>query len=343
MLKKAISVLIILVMLVSLIPRTAYALDEEAILMKQTNDFVSSLNNLYSLRAELVLDYDTNKECIEKIDQQLTAMGVEQISFSEIQQKLGQASSCANVSSTSYTRWDSVRTIVPYQGKFFEVQIITGVRNGENTSSGLWATAAYVDVGRSSLTTGAVSVFKVVLDGAVTSLTDSVASGCPYISAALATGKTFFDAYKACSDTMKSSDVLYNVQCTYFLAMDANERYVFVKYMDTADSSQILGYAGNRVACTISVDYATGKVDSEGFPITWTYKIKDTFQSAYYEYPHTQAAQLYYAYDVLNTPSSQLKNIYILSHMKINCLVNSNGSAASSFIVRLPYEGIKVS
>lgn len=340
MCKKTISLLIVFAMLVLCVPRTVYALDEETILLNQSNEFVGELNNLYSLRAELALDYDSNKECIEKIDQQLTAMGVEQISFSEIQQKLGRSTTYANVPSSSYTRWDSARTIVPYQGKFFEVQIITGVRNGDNTSSGLWGTATYADIGMASLTAGTVSVFKVVLDGAVTSLTDSVANGCPYIAAALATGRTFYDAYKAWSGTMQPSDVFYNVRCSYYVAMDANERYVFVKYMDTSDSSQILGYAGNRVMCTISADYATGAVDTNGFPIVWNYTMHETVQSAYYEYPHMQAAQLYYSYKALNTPTSQLNHNFILSHMRIKCLVNNSGSAVRSVTVRLPYEGI---
>lgn len=236
-------------------------------------------------------------------------------------------------------RWDSYRSIVSYNGKLCEVQIITGVRINKNDENcRLFGTANH-GVRKTNFTAGAVRVFDVVVSNAVTSLVKSSASGLPYVGAALAAGQTFYDAFQTWDAEMSEGTTIENVVCSYYVSMVSTERYVFVKYKDTADSNQILGYSGNSVKCTITCTHPDGE-DASGYPVNASVSTNDLIQSAYFEYPHQKASENFWLYKEANYADYQL-DIYHMQHtMHVDCFVNVNtGSAEDRFLVHLPYEG----
>ena len=133
MFKRIVSLFLVITLICPNIVLPVCALEEEPIFVSYDNEITQEINALYALRADLCFDFNANIERIEAIDQRLTALGVVEISRTELLQKLGQvASPAVNVTSTNDVRWDSYRSIVSYNGKLCEVQIITGVRINKN-------------------------------------------------------------------------------------------------------------------------------------------------------------------------------------------------------------------
>lgn len=86
------------------------------------------INELFALRSQMELDYEANEARINQIDDQLELLGVENISYGEVLDKLGyDAMPLVDFESTATTKWTSRRVVVTYNGKQFELQILEGV------------------------------------------------------------------------------------------------------------------------------------------------------------------------------------------------------------------------
>ena len=111
------------------IPVQAYGMSENAGASLET---LQIIDELYYQRGILAQDYSRNLDLIEAVDSQLAALGVENISHSDIMFKLDAEVSprMSLPSPEEGITWDSYRTIVPHNGKMYEIQVITGVYDG---------------------------------------------------------------------------------------------------------------------------------------------------------------------------------------------------------------------
>ena len=85
---------------------------------------IETINRLFSERTSLLDDIEANRDAIVRIDYQLESLGVDEMAFSEVAQKVygNTLSPQANMpSTTSDTKWTSFRTIYVYRGVQYEI------------------------------------------------------------------------------------------------------------------------------------------------------------------------------------------------------------------------------
>ena len=97
---------------------------------------------LFDERGELATDFDKNKERIAQIDAELSNLGVDFLSTSEVTQLLTKqnADKSMNIEqplvalpTVKNVTWTSTRQVTVYRGKEYELQIIRGVPNGDSS------------------------------------------------------------------------------------------------------------------------------------------------------------------------------------------------------------------
>lgn len=277
--KRIISFLLSFVFMLLMMPSSAYAqqISSEVISFDDNLELQSYIDSLYVKRNELALDFDRNKEQIDQIDQELASLGVEEISYAELANKLGSTVSPQYTVNQpdSYTTWTSRRYSYNYQGNLYEIQVITGVPN--STSSKLSRIAEFHSNPSYGITVGSINALKVVAGSVIGNL-GNVGQG-------LGVAITLYDAAKAYVSGLQKTTVFEDVYATYKANISANMRYVFVKTYGSADSgNQILCYVGNYATYITSIDIDDQiYIDGNLTPVHIDHSHSGSIQSTHYD------------------------------------------------------------
>lgn len=236
----------------------------------------TDVDELFRLRAQLLMDPNTSQEQFDSIDAQLFALGVEPISAYEVAQKFGNtASPLYDPISTDDTLWTSQRLTNVYNGKQYEIQIITGqMRNSNATNSPLYDTDPGIKKSTHGKQMGAINVLQVIAEDVVTSSISSIPVVGPILTAPL----TAYELLHAYNSGYSPTTVIDNADYTFLTVAVSTMRFAFVKYSGAVDAgNQILGYCGTQVNYHVSVTFPY--VDENLLPLSDTVAYSDTATS----------------------------------------------------------------
>lgn len=291
-LKKGItSIILALVMLCTSIPSGVMATDAvgEDVVSPETYE---QIEMLYALRSQMAVDYEKNESEIEKIDNELEALGVKTISEEALIKKLNANSPMPiwEIVPSDTVRWDEVRTNTVYNGTMLQLQIVRGVPisdTGELVKSDLTAEkVAYFNFGQ---------VFKKAFI-----LSAKCAAGfIPGFGGALSVGFTFYDIFNEIIDGLETTTTIENVTLSYTANLVADEIYVFVKYQGAVDlGNQILSYIGNKIQVAVGVSIPKPiMVDGRLFADVSQSKVNSEVTSESYEEHMSVACKNFWDYE----------------------------------------------
>lgn len=281
---------------------------------------------LFQLRATYLLDHEDGQSAIEAIDKRLLQLGVEEISAVEVAH-LFDSNPSENQprytpTSTPGTTWYSQRLINVYNGKEYEVQIITGqMANPQATNSPLYD---YTPGIVKEYTGGLVGLINALHVAAPDIIVSAGSIQDPAVGSVLSAGLTLYDIVMAFEEGLMPTSTLDNGKYSYDITLISTMKFAFIKYSGNLDTgNQILGYAGTEVKCAVkiniprvsenlvpyyeSVEYAD-TITSYGFDNYviraiasqnfWNYKLGYTDLDQYYlihEIPFTLMDTIYYA------------------------------------------------
>lgn len=208
--KKIFSLLILLTIVcnISVVPAIAAGKDyfqqmPENVVSAET---LAVIEKLYSERAKLVHEFEGNKLQIATIDEQLASLGVEEIPYNELMEKLGCVSPRWDVSSSSTVTWTSVRTNTVYRGKEFELQIIHGV---PKTNSGELVSYPTIESQSADSVKAVTNVLKIAAVCAIESL--------PAVGSSIGVVHTLYDMLKGVVDGLNPSSIVSVSDLSYDL------------------------------------------------------------------------------------------------------------------------------
>ena len=289
--------------------------DYSSELIPVEDSIIGDIDELYAERNQLAVDFDKNAAKIAEIDKKLEKLGVEEISYNNLMQKLswnqlstysniGNADINWNVSSTSTVKWTSTRQDVRYNNKEYQLQIIRGVP--KNSSSELADSNLAYSTSDSGFKSGAKNVLEVVVSEALGDL--------PSIGGAISTAKSFYDAFKGAIAGMTSTTNVGSVKCSYTTSLAVEELYVFVKYKGQEDlGHQLPCYVGN------SVSYDTVISVPNGVTVNGEYKAKvnskeysGTIKAPFYDNYVSKASRNFWDY----MEGKAMHEIYKLSYFQ---------------------------
>lgn len=237
---------------------------------------MTNTDELFRLRAELLMDPNATQEQFDRIDAQLLALGAEPISSYEVAKKFGEtAQPLYDAVSTSDTEWISQRFVNVYCGKEYDIQIITGqMRNQNATSSPLYSYKNGEIRKYSGKKIGNVKAIQVLAD----EVTSATASCVPVIGPILSSAITFYDILHAYNDGLSPTSVVDDAECSFDICAISTMRFAFIKYRGNLDEgNQILGYCGTQVDYAVSITFPY--VDENLKPHLETKEYSDTATS----------------------------------------------------------------
>lgn len=272
---------------------------------KETND---RIDELFALRNKLTLNLEENSEQIAYIDQQLQVLGVEEITYDEVLDKLGvDASPCLDVRPAEGITWTSRRLITTYYGQHYELQILEGVPN--SVPSPLYREDDIVRFEQSGIVAGLINVIKTLGASAMGSI--------PVVGECLSAGLTLFDLFSELSQSMTNTTTIENVQGSAEIHLTTHMKYILVKPYQTPDyGHQATCYIGSSVAYRVDVD-ADIKYFENGILniIEGTETTVDDYVSSKYYNDYSIAAKNYHNY--LYNGITQYTYTYWVSYVDI--------------------------
>lgn len=264
-----------------------HALNTEELFIIKDEQRVRQIEELYALRSKLSMDYETNKEAIEKVSQQLAALGVEEMTYAEVASKFGiTADPQVPVYQDDTIMWSTYRAINIYAGQFYELQIITGEpRNGVVLTPENCDLVSFTPIALKSNYGGTAAALEVLKAAA-----EETASDLRVIGDILSAGITVYELAAACGEAMSPTVSISGATASCSVTMHANEKFIFIKMQGAADSDQVCGYAGNYAQCAVTTTIPSwkdtngdGKVDSGNIVLTCTDSITGPeYNNAYY-------------------------------------------------------------
>lgn len=272
----------------------------------------NSIDALYEMRGSYCLDIENNYEIIEAIDNRLEQLGVETISYSELNKKLNSLDSNSSIidnnksnmigarvalNPSSTVKWTSTRQTTVYRGKTYELQIIRGVP--ANFNSELSSEDSVSVIGGAGKTAATRNVVGICVD--------KIAGALPVVGGGLSTVKTVYDIYKGIATGMSPTSSISSIKANYTVNTVAEYIYVFVKYSGCPDAgNQILGYNGNYIDYTCGVDIPKCVYDGTRFcSDVIQKKYKGTMQAPYYNSYVDKASNNFYTYKSGNSNITQ--------------------------------------
>lgn len=239
------------------------------------------------------MDYEGNEDRISQIDSQLEALGVETISYAEVQSKVGtDLLPMATVGSTSTTRWTSRRVVVTYNGQHYELQILEG--EPTSGSSPLRRNYSNINYEADGIGIGVLNAAKVL---AVDALGCEALVG-PYLAAGVNFLSLLHDMGHEIWDSLSTSTTIDKVTGVAMVSVTVHMRYILVKPYQTPDyGNQATCYIGNQASYILTTVSSVDVTDGDNL---YTYhdvetSVSDSSTSAYYD-DFSLAARNYHNY-----------------------------------------------
>lgn len=206
------------------------------------------IDELFAVRSRLELDFEANEEEINSIDMQLAALGVEEISYTELQSILGtDAVPQYEIRPDPNTQWSSRRLVTTYNGQHYELQIVEGVPLNENSE--LYSKKGVYRHKKKDISAGSFEVFR------ETGL--EIVGGIPLIGPWIARLITVMDVLQ---DINSTSTVIDNLTGETEVRITTHAKFIYAKRYQEPDY-------GNQATCYMGT-YVTYSVDMEN-DATW--------------------------------------------------------------------------
>lgn len=258
------------------------------------------IEELQDKKLKLCYNYNTNKEEIEMIDNELETLGVVELTADEVEAKMGEENEVTspNARVAIYPAmdgvvWTSSRTCVVYRGKVIELQILVANPGcGEDSSESELITRTVVATHHANVELAAQGVIKAVAEELVIGGIEKI----PVVGGAIATGVTALSWAEIFASGLSTSTVIEDVDVSYTIDQFGETKKVYAKYESLSDDYQILAYIGNKSNITIDVSEPPVYVGNP-YPDPERATYQGWVASPEYESNFkTYAAQLYYNY-----------------------------------------------
>lgn len=283
---------------------TIYDTEEEKVVNSHT---IKTIDNLYTLRHELAVNFEENQNKIAEIDARLAELGVDELSAEEIAIKMGIVSPRVTVPTSSKDSWTSVRQVTVYNGNRYELQIIRAVP--KSSSSTLLGSNLSYDKCSYGFIAGAKNVLKVAASAVIGAVSGDVGT----------VGITFYDAFKGLISGLSSASSVGAVNCSYTTSYSVEQIYVYVKYEGASDNDQVLCYAGDAVSLATVIAIPTSvEVNGVLKPAVETNKINYKVTSEGYSIYMNYACRGFYNYNL----QYNFQYLYSLGNFNLE-LINS--------------------
>lgn len=226
-----------------------------------------SIDNLMVDRSNLEVNLEENREEIERIDYKLDQLGVDVLSETEVESKLGVVSPNMDTPTIDGVRWTSRRQVVIYHGQRYELQIIEAIPN--STDSPLIEDKAACVYEEEGVVAGILNAARIVAVDTMSGVVDRYST-----LDELKTGITVLNAFLSATaivegfrDSLTHSTVMDKVTGTALVSFSVHMRYIFAKPYDTLDvGNQLLCYVGNTVTYKITTTSAVWDMEN-GEPV----------------------------------------------------------------------------
>lgn len=201
------------------------------------------IDELFALRSQLELDFEVNEEQIKAIDKQLAALGVEEISYTELQSILGaDAVPQYDFRPDPNTQWSSRRLVTTYNGQHYELQIVEGVPLNENSE--LYAYHGVFEHEKKDIRAASFEVFRAVgLE---------IVGDLPFVGPWLVRIITGYDVVKGINST---STVIDNLTGKSEVRITTHAKFIYAKrYQEPDYGNQATCYVGTSVAYKVELN-----------------------------------------------------------------------------------------
>lgn len=258
------------------------------------------IQKLQDKKTQLCYDYEENQEEIEKIDNELEALGVVELTANEVAAKMGEENEAMSPNArvavyptTEGVAWSSSRVCVAYRGKIIELQILVG-----NPAYGTtYKTSALIS--RSQYSIHAANVKAATQDLVKTIVQEVVIEGVsriPGSGGAIATGVKVLTWLETFKSGLNTSTIIENLDTTYIINQCGETKKVYAKYQGLSDNNQILAYMGNKSNVSVEISEPAVYIGNQ-YLESGTKRYEGWIASPDYESSYrTHAAQLYYNY-----------------------------------------------
>ena len=230
-----------IVLLVST-PLFASATEEDTLIIHD-QEKNNQIDYLFSLRAQLEVNYEENLAEIQQIDQELFELGVYNISQGELLFQLGyEIMPAVEIEPSDDINWTSRRVIVTYHGQHYELQIIEGVPT--RSTSSLRSNNIFIQNDATGFAAGALNFLKVSLETSIGYI-PVVGDVITFINAA-------GDVIQGFDEAFDDNTLVDYANSTALVSLTTHMKYIFVKGHGSGDSYQVLCYIGSSVLYQIS-------------------------------------------------------------------------------------------
>lgn len=268
--------------------------NEEPIIINE--EVHNEIEQLMEIRSELCMDYEANKELIEKINIRLQDLGVERLSWEEFEQKLVDSDVSPMMIPTpkSGVVIESERFITAWHGERYEIQVVT-CSPQQNVSGPLKRTGTLIFESDEKKKADNIAFLQTVVTNAASCVSDYDKTN---ITNGVLTLITAYDIYSCFVEAMSPTTYINGVDASAYLHVNFYERYVFVKLEGALDEgNQILAYCGNKAIYTATISFPTDIIiEGEAIPDVGTVKVTESFLAQYYDNYTSRVAEIFWNY-----------------------------------------------
>lgn len=261
----------------------------------------NEVDELYAKRRRLALEFSKNAEQIAEIDKKLAGLGIVEITYDNLMQKLlGKENQISKfnksenaeiqwkVSSTKTVKWTSERKNMTYNGKEYQLQIVRGVPKSNNSELS----------GRVHADSLSNSGFRASAKNVIQLVAPEVLGSLPAVGGTIKTAQTFYDVFHAAISGLQKTTNVGNVECSYTTSLSVEEIYIFVKYRGAADlGNQIPCYIGNSIEYDTTVSTSSGIIiNGRHHAKVYDKKYNGTMNAPYYGSCYSRACINFWNY-----------------------------------------------
>lgn len=290
-------IMMLSVFILTLQPIQVFALEQvsaEPIIIDHEKQ--ETIRELMDLRGTLCVDVDANKEQILKVDEQLKALGVEDLSAQEMAEKLGvpNASTMANPAPKTGVEFKSNRFITVWNGERYEIQEVISYPKA-NSSSPLKDSAVLAFESYENRVADQLEFLAVTVQGAYSVYSEFNPSKVGTVFNGV---MTFYDVFSSLIDAIEPTTYISGIDSSATVNFSFYEKYVFIKCEGSADEgNQILAYCGNRMIYAATIVTPNDiMVDGMSYPINGVRSITEDYRAQYYDNYTSRAAQIFWNY-----------------------------------------------
>lgn len=296
--KRKIGFLLAIALLVTYIPATTYAADNEEYQIQKIEAEQTKIDELLDRRAELVSLEKFDE--VENVEQELASLGVEKLTPEEVQTQFGNTNTPntrINVPVSNNVTWLSQRVDYPHYGTTYEVQTLIAQANEKNS-----------DLKKSgSLAVSSSYSWEVGFMNLITALATSAAG---QLSSGASLAVTVYDSVSGLVSGISKTTKISSASVVYTYSHVTTATFKYVKEKGHPDMLQELTFASTKGLTTIGYQYPAFNY-SGGSVTPNVIQGQRTLVSTPKNYNSTLAAVEQYNYEMGATKGSFVNSVSI--------------------------------